>query len=189
MLWHRNPAKSPQAHNAPSNVTVSLWRSSPIVALLCLPAFGLVPNAYVQVAAGKTSPCGLKLVVSTEKPVAQISQPLTVHVTLTNQSAASFTLTDRLWTERDYELHLFDMNGKEAPLTKDAKKMRFWPIRGSTMNFELAPGAKIEFDQNLANIYAVSDPGTYTLEACRDIPGVGNLYSNKLALPFVPAAK
>jgi hypothetical protein len=152
------------------------------VILLLVPASGVGQCRYRSQA--KKLPAGLKLAVSTETPVARISQPFTVHVELTNQSGAPISIEDRLSAERDYELHLFDLTGKEAPLTEQARRMRFWPIHGSMTIVELAPGKTIGFDENLANIYAVSEPGDYTLEACRDIQGIGNLYSNKLVLPF-----
>ena len=41
-------------------------------------------------------------------------------------------------------------------------------------------------DEDLATIYAVSEPGRYVLDACRDLVGVGNLYSNKLVITFAP---
>jgi hypothetical protein len=100
-------------------------------------------------------------------------------------------MRDNLFPQRDYELHLYDSSGKEAPLTKWGSQIRTY-IHGSGYDITLAPGEKLTDKEDLSSVYAVSVVGTYTLDACRAIHGWGNLYSNKLVLPVIeapPAAK
>jgi hypothetical protein len=151
------------------------------LALLALPAPSVCQCRYRP--ESKKLPAGLKLTLSTEKPAARVSGRFVVHLELANLSGLPVRLTDRWWTERDYELHLRYGNGREAPLTESARKMRFGPILGSSSEVELAPGEKIGVDEDLADVYIIAEPGTYVLDACRDILGFGNLYSNKVVLP------
>lgn len=136
--------------------------------------------------APKKLPSEVKLIISTERLAVRISNPLVVHVELSNRSGAPVSMVDRLAPERDYELHLLSTKGNEAPLTEFARKLRFGPLRYSSSRVVLVPGEKYAVDEDLATIYAVAEPGQYVLEACRDLIGVGNLYSNKLVITFTP---
>ena len=129
-------------------------------------------------------PIGLTLVIRTAKPVARVSDPVIIHIELFNQSDTSISMIDMMWELRDYDLRLYDDKGKQAPFTKWGQMMKTGPIRGSSIRAVLAPGEKLEFDEDLSKIYSVSVPGSYTAEACRELNRWGNIYSNKLVIPF-----
>ena len=103
---------------------------------------------------------------------------------LVNDSKTQFALRDNWQPDLDYELRLYDSEQKEVPFTDRGKKLRTNPIHSSGNTVLLHPGDKIQLDQDLSKIYAVSVPGDYTVEACREIMGWGNIYSNKLVVPF-----
>jgi len=144
------------------------------------------PGQCYYLPTAKKLPPGVQLVISTKKLATRISEPLRVHVELFNRSNAPISIVDRLMPERDLELHLFSTRGAEAPLTEFAWKLRFGPLHTSLIGVVLAPGEKYTADEDLATIYAVSAPGKYVLDACRDLAGIGNLYSNKLVIAFAP---
>lgn len=129
-------------------------------------------------------PAGLRFTISMSEPVARTGHPVTIHVTLSNESKTAFALRDNWQPDLDYELRLRDSQGKEAPFTESGRKLRTYPIRSSGNMIVLAPGDKVELHQDLSKIYAVSVPGDYTLEACRNVLDWGNIYSNKLVIPF-----
>jgi len=129
-------------------------------------------------------PDGLKLTIRVDKTVAEISRPLIVEIELSNESGSTVAIWDRLFAQRDYELHVRDEKGNEVALTPWGKQIRKY-LGGSQIKVLLAPGEKHTDKEDLAEIYAVSIPGTYTIEACRDTIDWGNIYSNKISLPFV----
>jgi len=119
-----------------------------------------------------------------DKPVARIDQPVAIHLVLSNNSSSPVAMMD-LWAPHvNYELYLHDTQGKEAPLSDLGRKLRTNPTGGSADRLVLAPGDKFEMDEDLSKIYSVSVPGSYTVEACRQIMNWGNIYSNKLVIPF-----
>lgn len=163
---------------------MSIQTSAELVILVWLGLPGVAVCQCRYGARSQNASPDLKLVVSTKEAVARISQPVVVHVELSNQSSAPVSMSDTWMPARDYELHLYDSKGKEVPLTEIARRLRFTPIHSSQNTLVLAPREKLQSDQNLADVYTVSTPGNYTLEACREILGIGNIYSNKLVLPF-----
>lgn len=44
--------------------------------------------------------------------------------------------------------------------------------------------ARREFldEENVLKVYDISEPGFYTIEVCRDLIGIGNIYSNKIQI-------
>jgi hypothetical protein len=130
-------------------------------------------------------PTGLSLHIRVDVRVAEIGAPVVVHAELSNQSGVPVSIWDRWWPARDYELHLRDAEGREVPLTESGRKMRAPQMRTSQSRVTLPPGGMDETDQDLSGVYAVAVTGSYTLEACRDVIGWGNIYSNKLVIPFV----
>jgi len=160
------------------------------LALACVPRTCLGQCEFGP--ASPRLPTGLSLNIHVDVHVAEIGAPVIVHAELSNQSKITVSIWDRWWPARDYELHLRDSAGREVPLTDSGYRMRKGPIHGSQSRVTLPPGGKAEADQDLSKIYTVPFPGSYTLEACRDVIGWGNIYSNKLVIPFVqppPATK
>lgn len=138
-------------------------------------------------------PVGLRFTIRAEKQVAEVSRPVIIHFELSNESNAPIKMRDNLWSALDYELHVRDARGKEAPLTKWGSQIRTGPIQGSGNDVTLAPGEKYTDQQDLSRIYDISLPGDYSVQACRALYMWGNIYSNKIVIPFVfaslPAAK
>src|SRR5579859_6190793 len=165
--------KSARQINANRGTSVKLLAKATIV-FASLGAAGPAHGQCLNRPASLLLPPGLKLTIRTEKPVAEISRPVTILVELTNQTNRPISLTDRLSTERDYELHVRDSTGKEPALTTLGKAMRS-PIIGShsQSKVELAPGETYTGKEDLAGVYAITIPGTYTVEACRDLIGWG----------------
>jgi hypothetical protein len=135
--------------------------------------------------ASPRQPAGLKLTIRAEKPVAETSRPVVIQIELSNQSNTPITMRDNLFADRDYELYLRDDKGKEVPFTKWGRDLRTGPIHGSGNDFTLAPGEKYTDKENLSALYEISLPGNYTVEACREVYVWGNIYSNKIVIPFV----
>jgi len=158
------------------------WTALAVAMLYLCPPAALGQCSYKS--APKKFPPEVKLVISTEKIAVRISEPLRLHVELSNRSNAPISIVDRLVPEVDFELHLFNTKGIEAPLTEFARKMRFGLRHYSTTGVVLAPGDKYAVDEDLATTYAISERGQYVLDACRDVVGIGNLYSNKLVITF-----
>jgi|GEM_PF-4558361 hypothetical protein len=139
--------------------------------------------------ASPTLPIGLTLVIRTIKPVAETSRSVIVQIELSNQSNTPIRMRDNLFAERDYELHVRDDKGKEVAFTKWGRQIRTGPIRGSGNDVTLAPGEKYEDQEDLSHIYDISLPGNYTVEACRELYVWGNIYSNRIVIPFVLPAR
>lgn len=155
-----------------------------VAVLVCLGAPGTALGQCLGRPASLLLPPGLKLTIRAEKPVAEISRPVVVSIELSNETRAPITIWDRLAPELDYELHVRDENGKEPPLAPFGKQIR--PYRGgSRMSVVLAPGERYTDKEDLSKVYAISVPGSYAVEACRDIIEWGNIYSNKITIPFV----
>jgi hypothetical protein len=159
-------------------------------------ALGCIPRTCLgQCKSGPASPrlpTGLSLNIRVDIHVAQIGSPVVVHAELSNHSNITISVSDHWWPALDYELHLRDAAGREVPLTDWGHRMRTGPIHGSQNTVSLSPGGKDEADQDLSKSYAIPLAGSYTLEACREVNGWGNIYSNKLIIPFVqplPATK
>lgn len=129
-------------------------------------------------------PIGLTLSIRFTKPLARIPEPVIIHIELSNQSDTTVSMTDMMWPLRDYDIRLYDAEGKQVPYTEYGRKMRTGPIQGSSKHVEIAPGEKLTFDEDLSVVYAVPLPGTYTAEACRELNKWGNIYSNKAIIPF-----
>lgn len=131
-------------------------------------------------------PIGLKLTIRAEKAVAEASKPVIIQVELLNGSNTPITMRDNWFPARDYELHVHDASGKEAPFTKYGHQVRTGPVGGSGNDVTLAPGEKYTTQQDLSAMYEISVSGNYTVEACRELYDWGNIYSNKIVVPFVP---
>jgi hypothetical protein len=160
--------------------------ASMLVSLIVLcGAHGLCRAQCRYGAASPRLPVGLTLVIRTVKPVAETSRAVIIRIELSNQSNTPITMRDNLFPERDYELHIRDDKGKEVAFTKWGQQIRTGPIHGSGNDFTLAPGEKHEEQEDLSAMYDVSIPGKYTVEACRQVYGWGNIYSNKIVIPFV----
>ena len=101
------------------------------------------PGQCYYRSAPKKLPADVKLVISTEKLAARISEPLLVHVELSNRSSAPISIVDSWMPERDFELHLFSTKGIEAPLTDFARKLRFGPLHYSSSGVVLARGRQV----------------------------------------------
>jgi hypothetical protein len=161
------------------------------MAIVLLAGSGLCTPARAQCRYGPASPrlpVGLKLTIRAQKPVAEMSRPLIIYVELSNESNTPIQMRDNLAASLNYELHVRDASGKEAPLTEGQRQVRTGPRHGSGYDVTLAPGEKDTDQENLSNIYNISVPGRYTVEACREIHDWGNIYSNKIVVPFVTAA-
>jgi len=146
--------------------------------------FGIHAGASAQCLGGLASqslPTGLKLTIRVEKTVAETARPVIVLIELSNQSRLPVAIWER-FVQRDYELHVRDEKGNEVPLTPWGKQIRTY-IFGSKTRVVLAPGEKHTDKEDLAEIYSVSVPGTYKIEACRDSIDCGDIYSNKITLP------
>ena len=76
------------------------------------------------------------------------------------------------------------VSGKEAPLTAWGRQIRTF-IHGSGNYVTLAPGAKFTGKEDLSSVYAMAAEGIYTIEACRELHGGGNVYSNQIVIPFI----
>lgn len=149
---------------------------------------GIPRSALGQCRNGQRSPrlpIGLKLTIRAEKPVAEISRPVIIFVEFSNQSGTPVSMSDRLASDLNYELYVRDSSGKELPLTENGRKIRTGPIKGSQNTVVLAPGEKYTAKDDFSGMYAISVPGSYTVEACRDLIDWGNMYSNKIVIAFV----
>jgi hypothetical protein len=138
--------------------------------------------------ASRIAPSGLKLTIRTEKSYGETSRSLTVHIELTNGSKAPVAMSDRMLPERDYELHVRDAQGAEVPLTEFGRNIRSGPIKGSQNTQVLAPGESYTTEEDLSKLYAITIPGKYTIEACRDVYTWGLIYSNKIDVAFIQPA-
>ena len=159
----------------------SCLTSAPISALQFLFACAsLCPAKCLVGKAAEQRPAGIKLVITTDKTTANPREDVTIHMVLSNTSKAGVALWDRLFVERDYEVHVLNVHGLEAPLTEWAAAIRRPPIKGSQILLALAPGDKIRKEEKLLKVYDMSEPGFYTIQVCRDLIGIGNIYSNKM---------
>jgi hypothetical protein len=129
-------------------------------------------------------PAGLSLQIRT-KQVGEAGRPLILHIQLTNESKTTVKMRTDLLPERDYEMHVRDQKGKEAPFTNWGRQLRTGPIRGPGYDITLAPGEKYEDQEDISKLYEISVPGNYTVEVCRELYVWGNIYSNKTVIPFV----
>lgn len=133
-------------------------------------------------------PPGVKITIRADKTVAEIARPFLIHIEVLNGSNVTIKMRDNWSPELDYELHVRDSKGKEAPLTDSGRQTRTIPIHGSGGDLVLAPGEKHIEQENLADLYSISVPGTYTVEVCREVYAWGYLYSNRISVPFVQPA-
>jgi hypothetical protein len=133
-------------------------------------------------------PTGLKLTIHAEKLVGEISKPTKISIELKNDSNVSIEMWDRWSSDRNYELHVYDKGGKELPLTEKGSLARNH-FSGSQSKVVLAPGERYTDEQDPTGWYAISVPGDYTVEVCRNLIGWGNIYSNKIVIPFVMPAE
>lgn len=136
--------------------------------------------------ASPTLPPGLRLTIRAETPVAETKHAVILQVELSNDSKLPVRMRDNWAPELNYELHARDSSGNEPPLTKFGRQLREGPVHGSGEDITLGPGEKISGRQDLSAIYEISVPGDYTVQACREIYTWGNIYSNKLTVPFIP---
>jgi hypothetical protein len=158
------------------------------LALILLTASGAVSPVFAQCRyrpASSWLPAGLKLTIRAEKPVAETSRPTVIHIELSNESNMTIRMRDNWFADRDYELYVRDANGREAPLTKWGNDLRTGPVHGSGNDLTLAPGEKHTAKEDLSSVYEISMPGTYTVQACREVYGWGNIYSARITIPFV----
>jgi len=170
--------------------SVGVYCTFRTLAIVCIGAV-FSTSALAQCLSGPPAPrlpSGLKLMIRAEKTVAEISRPTIIHFEISNESDKPISLTDRLFPERDYEVHVRDSNGKEAQLTERGRQLRHGPLKGSQTTAVLAPGERYTDKEDLAKLYTISVPGTYSIEVCRDIQMWGNIYSNRITLPFVVPA-
>jgi hypothetical protein len=94
-------------------------------------------------------------------------------------------MRDNWSAQRDYELYVRDTKGKEAPFATSGRQLRSGPIGGSGDDLTLGPGEKHITTEDLSSIYDISLPGTYTIQVCRQVYDWGNVYSNRIMVPFV----
>jgi len=161
------------------------------MAIIFLAGFGLCSPVRAQCRyrpASPRLPIGLKLTIRAQKPVAETSRSLIIYVELSNESNTAIKMRKNWDTSLNYELHVRDGSGKEAPLTEPEREVRTRPIHGSGDDVTLAPGERDTYQEDLSNIYNISVPGSYTVEACREIHDWGNIYSNKIVVPFITPA-
>ncbi len=153
---------------------------------LVLAAFGLfclIPTMYGQCATmDKASPPEVLLSIVADTESVGLGQPIIVHLTFVNSSTSTFTLMDR-FEVRDFEVHIRNSQGAEAPFTEYGAKIRASPYRDSTLHFiSFSPGDKIAADEDLSKIYKLTFPGKYSVYGCHIINGVGSVYSNKISI-------
>lgn len=159
-----------------------------VIMAIFFPLLGSYSSALAQChnrPASPRLPAGLKLTIRAEKPVAEYSRPVIVEIELSNESDRPISMRDNLIADLDYELHARDANGKEPPLTEWGDHLRNHWRGGSGNDMTLAPGEKYSTKEDLSKIYEISVVGDYAVEACRELYDWGNIYSNKIVIPFI----
>ena len=130
----------------------------------------------------KVSPPGVRLIITAEPTPLTVADPVVVHMSFENSSKQTFSLMDR-FAERDFEVHVQDSKGKEAPLTEYGEKIRMSPYNDTMMHIiSFSPGDKIGADEDIRKVYKLEIPGTYSVYACHLIYKVGSVYSDKIEI-------
>lgn len=139
--------------------------------------------AYGQCASmDKTSSPGITPAILPESTTLEPTDPLIVHVRLKNSSKGTVSVMDR-FAERDFEAHVQDSKGAEAPLTGYGEKIRMSRYRDTTMHLiSLLPEHEIAADEDVRRVYRLDSPGTYSVYVCHIINKVGSVYSNKIEI-------
>jgi hypothetical protein len=110
----------------------------------------------------------LQLHAEMESPTVKLGEPVVVKFQLKNVFSAAIRITDA-WASYDYELVVTDASGKEPPRTALGLKI----LRGDytllrSIGLDLDPGEQIEASIDIATIYLLTQPGTYSVRAMRN---------------------
>lgn len=128
----------------------------------------------------KAAPPGVTLAIAAEATGVEATDPVIVHMTFENSSKQTFSLMER-FAERDFEVHVEDSKGREAPLTEYGKKIRTSPFNDTMMHLiSFSPGDKLAADEDVRKLYKLELPGRYSVYTCRLINKVGSVFSNKI---------
>ncbi len=105
-----------------------------------------------------------------------------LHIQLHNATKRTLELVET-FIQREYEIHVVDLHGAEPPLTDYGRKIRRRPII-DTRNFgiTLDPGETLRADEDIAQIYSITEPGRYKASVCRVVDRLGPVLSNTVVL-------
>jgi hypothetical protein len=151
-----------------------------VTALVIMGWLGMPGDGLSQCRGGPPAqklPSGLSLHITTER---------VVHAELSNKSSVSISVRDYILVEWNYWARIIDSSGREAPTTNHGTKIRPPVIFGSGTLNELAPGETRRGEEEVTTIYDLSKPGKYSLQVCRDLIDLGNIYSNKIEILVTP---
>jgi hypothetical protein len=108
-------------------------------------------------------------------------------IEFTNGSLVPLQLWDSISPEQNFEIQVKDTLGRDAPLTKVGRALRELPRHGSGREFVLAPGESYETEVDVSTIYAITTPGTYSIQESRGLRGM-SLRSNRLEIRLIEPA-
>jgi hypothetical protein len=112
-------------------------------------------------------------------------EPATLHIKLTNALKRPSTVMETS-VEREFEIHLTDLLGRELPLTEQGKNLRgkgkFPAVIYRNFALTLAPGENLKGDEDIAKIYLLTVLGDYKASVCRVVVELGPILSNTVSL-------
>lgn len=125
------------------------------------------PSTETQLPKTVTSRVGLQFVASLAKSAVSRDEPITLKLTLTNNTKKEIIVIESN-PLADYKIDVRDGRGTRAPPTPEGKDLLFrsqWG--GRRLSVTIAPGDSKTDTFQVNKIYAMTNPGSYTITASR----------------------
>jgi len=149
------------------SMRLSLTTALILLAVWLEPAESARPGAETHLAKSAVSRVGLSFVASLAKGIVSQDEPIILKLTLTNHTKKEIIVVESN-PLADYKLDVRDGRGTRAPPTPEGKDLLFrsqWG--GRRLSVTIAPGENKSDTFEVNKIYAMTNPGSYTITASR----------------------
>lgn len=146
---------------------LSLFTALSLLATLLYPTVSACPSAETHVSETGASRVGLRFVASLAKSAVSRDEPITLKLVLTNNTKKEIIVVESNILV-DYKIDVRDQRGTRVLPTPEGKDLLFrsqWG--GRRVSVTIAPGESKTDTLQVNKIYAMTNPGSYTITASR----------------------
>src|SRR5438105_186915 len=154
---------------------VCLLKETRMRQLLCILVFA-ASAADSQKSLAQTAKEPFSITITAPQPSPKLSEPVLIHVELTNISQTKILLPEILHDgthgEYNYHITVHALGGAEVPDTDHGRRMKNGGevmTLGHTLIKNLDPGAHFGEDIDLKNVVKLTAPGDYTIQVERSL--------------------